>query len=220
MKRRLPFSGTWHNQAPRLERRAGGVARNDDCPGFRPTSSHNEPGLDRGGPGQGLKNMKAMAAAALAAVLIQPLVLGLQLGVLLAIRLSRGAVSSAPEHQPFWGFLPISLYVVAIAAVFVACVGIPLFLVLKRLNKLGWASISLLGFLAAAIPYALLSFPLWQDISGLTYGANWHGSYVKVVEYGTLTIHGWLRYLEGTVRLGIHGLAGAAVFYFVWRRLR
>ena len=106
-----------------------------------------------------------------------------------------------------------------VAAAFVFVVGIPLFLVLKRMGRLGWRSILPAGFLAAAIPFAGIGFPLLRDSSGFSYGANWHGTYVQFVENGVYTMYGWLSYLEEVVRFGIHGLAGAAAFHLVWLRL-
>jgi hypothetical protein len=164
--------------------------------------------------------MKAVGGAFLAAVLIQPLVFGLLTSVLLAISLLGGA-SMAPGDLERMGLalFPISLYVVVVAGAVVALLGIPTFVMLRRTNSLGWHSILTAGFLAAALPYAIIAFPLWRDNTGFSYGANWHGTSVQFVSDGVYTIYGWLNYIEEIVRFGIHGLAGAAMFYLVWLRL-
>ncbi len=164
--------------------------------------------------------MKAIALASLAAVLVQPLVFALITAALLTISLLGGAMMNNGDlPRLFLQLGPISIYVDVVATAFVVVVGIPLFLVLKRMGKLRWRSILSAGFLAAAIPFAVIGFPLLRDSSGFSYGANWHGTYVQFVENGVYTMYGWLNYLEEIVRFGIHGLAGAAAFYLVWLRL-
>ena len=164
--------------------------------------------------------MKAIALASLAAVLVQPLVFALVTTALLTISLLGGATMNDGDlPMLFLQLGPLSIYVVVVGAAFVVVVGIPLFLVLKRMGKLGWRSILSTGFLAAAIPFAVIALPMLRDSSGFSYGANWHGTYVQFVQNGVYTMYGWLNYLEEIVRFGIHGLAGAAAFYLVWLRL-
>ncbi|MCB1878185.1 MAG: hypothetical protein KDH88_19595 [Chromatiales bacterium] len=163
--------------------------------------------------------MKAITAGALAAVLIQPLVLALQWCIALAIRWSFGGKIAGTEFQTVPDPVTLGGYVLVVASVFVGFVGIPAFLTLKRRGKLAWGSALAVGFLAAAVPYGVVFFPLWQDVSGQNYGARWHGELVPIVVDGVYTPLGWLRYLESSIRFGIHGLTGAAVFFLVWRRL-
>ena len=51
---------------------------------------------------------------------------------------------------------------------------------------------------------------------GFSSGGNWYGQYFDFVKDGEYTIYGWLNYAEGILWFGIHGLAGAMVFYRVW----
>lgn len=164
--------------------------------------------------------MKAIGAAFLAAVLVQPIVFALLTALLLFISLAGGATMQSDDWARLGPQLPfISFFVVVVAAAFVALLGLPLFALLRRRGKLGWRSICAAGFLAAAIPYAVFAFPLLRDNTGYSAGANWHGTYVQFVTDGVYTIYGWLNYLEEIVRFGIQGLAGGAVFYAVWLKL-
>jgi hypothetical protein len=70
----------------------------------------------------------------------------------------------------------------AFAAVCVFVVGVPLFLLLRRTGRLGWATVAIGGFVIGALP-------------------------------------AWLGDGEGVLLAGLKGLAGALVFYAVWRRL-
>ncbi len=164
--------------------------------------------------------MKAIGGAFLAAVLIQPVVFALLTGVLLVISLLGGATTQSGDlGRVASQLLPIGAYVVVVAAAFVALLGIPLFTVLRRTRKLSWGSISVAGFLAAALPYTIFAFPLFRDHTGFSYGANWHGAYAQFVTNGVYTIYGWLNYIEEIIRFGIQGLAGGTMFYAVWLRL-
>ena len=164
--------------------------------------------------------MKAIIAASIAAVLVQPVVFAFPAAVSIVIGLLEGAITTARDLRGLWSLASLSVYVLVVAAIFVAFLGIPLFLGLRRINKLSWRSILSAGFLAAAVPYAIIAFPLWQDYSsGSSFGGNWYGKDVEFIANGVYTIYGWLSYVEGTIGFGINGLAGADVFYLVWLRL-
>jgi len=161
-----------------------------------------------------------MVLASIAAVLVQPVAFALLKAVLMVISLLGGAtMSEGALPRLLQQLVLISFYVIVVAAAFVAVLGVPLFLALKRMGRLGWRSVLAAGFLAAAIPLALFSFPLWRDSPGFSYGANWHGTYVRFIENGVYTIYGWFNYVEDIVQFGVQGLAGAAVFYYVWLKV-
>src|SRR5512134_3425671 len=150
--------------------------------------------------------MKAIVTASFAAILVQPPVFALVMTALLVISLLGGATTGDGDVQEMLVALAqMSIFVIVVAAIFVAVLGVPLFLVLKRVGGLNWRSILLAGFLAAAIPYALFAFPLWIDSSGFSYGENWHGTYREFIVDGVYTVYGWLNYLEEIVRFGIQG---------------
>lgn len=150
--------------------------------------------------------MVAIGLASIAAVAIQPVVFGAWFFL--------PAVISGADISPrdVWS---LSMYVVLYASGFVLVLGIPLFLLLNHFNRANWRNLSLVGFGAAAIPFAVYSWAAHS--SGFSSGGNWHGSYVRFVENGVPTIYGWLSYAEGVLSFGLHGFVGALVFLFVWR---
>jgi len=145
--------------------------------------------------------------AAIAATLVQPLVLL----AFLAYDLIR---SSDPIHGA--GFMVLSVLAVAGAAVLL--LGIPAFLLLRRFERANWTSLAIAGFALGALPIAALSRP--DTLSGYSAGQNWHGHYVETYISGVPTQYAWFIYGENVLHFGIHGLAGALVFYAVWSRLQ
>lgn len=164
--------------------------------------------------------MKAIGGAFIASVLIQPFVFFLLTALLMIISLAGGATMQPGD---FWRLISqlitLSIYVVIVAAAFAALLGIPLFTLLKRTNRLSWFSMCAAGFLEAAVPYAVFAFPLLSDNTGFSYGANWHGTYTEFIVDGVYTVSGWLNYFENIIQFGLQGLAGGAVFYTVWLKL-
>jgi hypothetical protein len=142
--------------------------------------------------------------AALAAVLIQPLVL--------LLRFLPGYVASpGPLHG--LGFLLIA--VVAVAAAVVLILGVPVFLLLRRYQRVGWRSLALAGALLGG-SLAVFSWP--REIEGYSAGHSWHGRHVDTYIDGIPTTYAWLTYGENVLFFALHGLIGALVFYAVWRR--
>ncbi|MDB5987788.1 MAG: hypothetical protein JWR16_2841 [Nevskia sp.] len=128
-------------------------------------------------------------------------------------------MASGELHNLLQELLPVTVYVVVVSTVFVLVLGLPIFLVLKHLNKLSWRWLIAFGFSAAAIPLALVTFPLWPSPANVSSGANWHGHYVDFVKNGIYTIYGWLNYVENVLWFGVHGVVGSAVFYYVWLKI-
>ena len=161
--------------------------------------------------------MRGIVAGFFAAVLVQPLVFFLRLSLSTFFSWIGGATHVAEAYVRTMGQFPLmGFYVVVVAAAFVLVLGIPAFVALKRLNRLSWSSIACAGFLAAAIPIAIYSWPLWTSNPGSSFGGNWYGTYVEFERHGVTTVFGWLNYLENVVWFGIQGLAGAMVFYWAW----
>ncbi len=106
--------------------------------------------------------MRSLFLAAIAAVLVQPLVMVLQTALLFAISLSNGAKWAPGDERLFWQLVPVSVYVLIVATIFVLVLGIPIFILLRRLNRLNWRSVTAAGFGAAAVPIGLMGWPLWQ----------------------------------------------------------
>jgi hypothetical protein len=150
--------------------------------------------------------MREVWIASIAAVAVQPLVFLLRL-------LPVFLYSSTPIYG--LGFVVIA--VVVVSAAFVLVLGIPMFLFLRRRRGEGWVSLSIAGFLAGAVPFALLSWP--RAMSGYSSGSNWHGHYVDMYIQGVPTVYAWESYAENVAYCGLHGLIGAIVFFAIWRRV-
>ncbi|QNA87406.1 hypothetical protein G4G28_01005 [Massilia sp. Dwa41.01b] len=144
--------------------------------------------------------------AAIAAALVQPLVFA---------ALHPDALSAAQSQPNFIGAFAVMTIAVAAAVVLVG--GVPIFLVMRKLDWLSWPSLALAGLLAGALPVAALFWP--RPLGDYSDGHNWHGVYVDTYIAGQPTTYAWLSYGEEILRFGCHGLVGALVFYGVWRLL-
>lgn len=143
--------------------------------------------------------------AALSAIAIQPL--------LFALRLAPVFLASP---GPFYGIGLVFIAVVGVSAAAVLVLGIPAFLVLRKLDRVGWISVGTAGLVSGALPVALM----WpKKLEGYSSGQNWHGEYVDLYINGNPTYYAWATYGEDVLFFGLHGLVGALVFYAVWRRL-
>lgn len=156
--------------------------------------------------------MLAMMKAAVAAVIVQPLVFVVWIFLPLVVE---GAHFSFADLLVA---LSLSGYVYLVATGLVLFLGIPLFLILRRMGKATLPFVSASGFAAGAISNAIFSWPLRSSWKGSSSGGDWHGKYVKFIIDGHYTIYGWFRYLESILMFGVHGLVAAMVFYWVWRR--
>lgn len=119
-----------------------------------------------------------------------------------------------PDDPYIWvrtrGWLFLCL---AVSAAYVIVLGLPTFLVLKKLKAVHWWSTIGVGFLLAAVPPAIFTWPL--RYSELHTSASVNG--VQTMIDGTPTIAGWLHYLYGFSFMGACGAVGALAFWLVWR---
>ena len=99
----------------------------------------------------------------------------------------------------------------------IVLLGLPIFSLLRRRDKLKWSTISSAGFLAGAIPLALLMYPSQHE--GYSSSANWHGNYVSLYENGEPTRYAWLSHAEQCMLFGILGTLTAVVLWRVWAML-
>jgi hypothetical protein len=150
--------------------------------------------------------MKAILLATIAAIAIQPIVF------IVLFMLPMQVMGAGIPASDFFGF---PLFAALFSAPFVVAIGIPSLLLLRHFNRLSWLSLGSIGFIAAAIPFAIYG---WSDYSGYSSGGNWYGTPVDFVINGQKTLYGWLNYAQSILFFGLHGLAGALVFFFVWRR--
>jgi hypothetical protein len=143
--------------------------------------------------------------AAVAAVLVQP--------VVLAIRLAPDLIGST---NPIYGLGFMVLAVIAVAAAVLLLVGLPTFFILRRFGRENRSSVGLAGFVLGALPVAFF----WPSrMEGYSSGQNWHGYYVELYVNGAPTQYAWFTYAENVLFFGLHGFVGAMVFYAIWRRL-
>jgi hypothetical protein len=155
-----------------------------------------------------LGRMKSVLFASFAAILVQP-PLFFAWAVLPFLR--------AGETLPFADLLRMSINVVAIAATLVVLLGIPAFASLKRANLLSWPYLAAAGFAVSSAPIAVISWP-GSSSAGSSFSATWHGELTELVVNGEVTLAGWLSYIENITLFGLHGLVGAILFLFTWRK--
>ena len=107
--------------------------------------------------------------------------------------------------------LSYSSWVALVTGTIVLFIGMPIFLVLKKLGK---ATFKILGFVGFLIPVLILgTIMLFTSTSGsYSAGQNYHGTYRKMVIDGEQTFWGWLSTAEQFVTFGIYGVLGAILF--------
>lgn len=115
--------------------------------------------------------MKNLLIASIAAIVIQPLVLLLvyALDILLFYNLDQlNQLTQIFSSSIF-------VYILAVAAVMVLILGIPVFLMLKKFNRESMGSLTIVGALLGALPVAFF----WPSyLEGWSSGQSWHGKYV------------------------------------------
>lgn len=151
--------------------------------------------------------MLRMLSAALASVLFLP-VIAVVAGLLLG------------GHEGMAAGLLIGLATLVVVVPHVLLLGVPAFLLLRRLRRLGVLTMALAGLVAGMLPAGLYSWPYWQRHPGHTFERGWHGNAVTVVRDGVPTFHGVLIHLERTFIFGLLGVACALVFWFCWLHLQ
>jgi len=112
--------------------------------------------------------------------------------------------------------LPLAAAVCSVPIV--VFLGVPVFLLLRRLGRLSWFSLGCAGFVLPAIPMAILGWP-YNDESSFSSGGSLFGHYVQYVVNGVPTFYGWLDYAHSVLFWGLQGLAGALIFYWVWLKI-
>lgn len=136
--------------------------------------------------------------ASLAAILVQPFIATL-------LMLSEFLLSPTPWN----GFVQFVFSVLLVATIAVVVFGVPTFLLLRKFNAASAKTLAIAGYLLAAMPVLLLWWRSGTD--GLANGAQWRGEEVTA-------LYGWLVLAGQATFLGVHGLLGALVFHWTWRR--
>ena len=153
-----------------------------------------------------MSKIKVILLSCLGAIAVQPFVFLTWLAVPMFLHGEISQLSDVVMFSPMTALFALP---------FVLLIGTPAALLLARYGKLRWLPLALIGFIAAALPVAV-SGPGTDP--GFSSGGNWHGKRVDFVVNGDPTLYGWLNHIESTLYFGLHGLIGATVFYWVWRR--
>ena len=136
-----------------------------------------------------MRTLPSLAMAALAAIAVQPLVL---LASVLAVILVDGTPESTIDASGVIPFFYFAMMTVIVATPFVAIIGVPAALLVRRCTANEGPWLALIGFAAAAIPAA------WFSLG--------HGGPIDWRDAWPIGI------------FGLHGLVGAVAFHAVWRR--
>jgi hypothetical protein len=103
---------------------------------------------------------------------------------------------------------------ITMATAYVIVLGVPTYLLLRKLNAVRWWSTIASGFILGAIPVAILSWPL--RYFGIRTSATVNG--VETIVDGVPTYAGWLQYASGVSFVGAIGAVGAIAFWAVSRK--
>ena len=146
--------------------------------------------------------------ASIAALVVQPLVFLMWMGLPYAF---------TSEDFPWNEFPSMARAVTIFALPFLLIHGIPVFLVLRRKDRLSVPWVSLSGFLIGILLPLFIGWPRYSP--GFSSGGYFYGPNRDFVVDGVTTIYGWLAYVQSVVIYGLHGIAGALAFYFTWKWL-
>jgi hypothetical protein len=100
------------------------------------------------------------------------------------------------------------------ATAYVVILGVPAFLLLRKLRGIRWWSTIGTGFILGSLPVAILTWPLRYP--ELRTSASVDG--VQTMVDGTPTVAGWVQYASGFSTVGFLGAVGALAFWVVSRR--
>jgi hypothetical protein len=140
--------------------------------------------------------MRSYLAASASALAVQPLVLQLFLRLL-----PEGVLHEDPGTFKVW--FTLGTAAVAVATVHLFALGLPLFYVLRRLAALTWPNVLAIGALSGSLPIFCLL--LWAS------RAVQNGPESTFFDSTSIFMSAWF---------ATQGVAGAAAFFFVWRRMQ
>jgi len=121
-----------------------------------------------------------------------------------------------PNDPYIWvrtrGFLVICLLT---SAAYVFLLGLPAYLLLRWRKAVRWWSTISPGFILAALPVALMSWPL--RYAGMGSSSSVNG--VDMMIAGVPTTAGWIQYVEGLMFFGCLGALSGLVFWLASRSM-
>jgi hypothetical protein len=86
------------------------------------------------------------------------------------------------------------------------------------LGRIRWWSLTLAGFVVAALPVGVWSWPLPFKASSTTASVSIGGRMTQTMVNGMPTLEGWLQYGQLVTLTGLLGAASAFVFWLIWSR--
>lgn len=153
--------------------------------------------------------MRASLFAAMVAILVQ-----LPLFGILALLPSMATDGFDSDEL---GFYVAAVLIVAAATVLL--VGLPVFALLRHSGRLSARTVALAGLAMGVLPVAVMGWPYHGLYGGYSSAGALFGHAVDLYRNGSPTLYAWLDYLLCMLRLGLQGMLGALVFYWVWRRV-
>lgn len=104
-----------------------------------------------------------------------------------------------------------------VAALIILVIGLPIYFSLKYYNLNRTLNVALVGFLIPVVILSIINFSS-ANYEGYSAGENYYGTYRSIFIDGKRTIWGWVKFFEGMLTYGIHGLLGAIVFQKIYIR--
>lgn len=126
-------------------------------------------------------------------------------------------VGIPPDARQLEQMLALLAIVGAVTAMHALLIGLPLFLLLRRVGRLSAATLSIVGFFAGALLVSVMGWPWRGGTPGSSYSTSWHGRFVEMEKDGMPTVYGWLSWMESTAIYGLAGVASALAFWYSWR---
>jgi hypothetical protein len=119
------------------------------------------------------------------------------------------------SHDPYIWLRTRNFFILClvIAGAHVVVLGLPTYLVLRRLRALRWWSLIGSGFVLGAIPFALYVWPLRY---AYLHSSSTSDGVITMVD-GHVTLAGWLQYASGVSFMGACGAVAALAFWLVSR---
>ena len=152
--------------------------------------------------------MKTWLSASLAAILIQ-------LPLFAILGLLPMAVTGGLDSDEL-GFYVSAVLIVSVATL--VLVGLPVFALLLRRERVNAQAIALTGLCIGLLPVAVLGWPYHGLYGRYSSSSVMFGHVVDYYRSGSPTMYAWLDYLLCMVRTGLQGMLGALAFYWVWQR--
>ena len=99
---------------------------------------------------------------------------------------------------------------VAVALAHAAVLGLPAYLVLRRLGWTRWWVSPICGFAIGALPFAIYFSPFDNAASFSQVGDK------VLIQNGVTTLAGWIDFVESTAGLGLLGMASGIAAWLTW----